>query len=75
MSIQIVSDVRSHFRELIESAGQELGINIRPPLRDYLIQLLDYYTETMNLFPGKQVTLAEIWLQAQATSDTYEKIE
>lgn len=74
MSIHIVSGFREHFTDLVEQAGQELGVEMLPAVRDYLVTLLEYHVQTPNLFPEEvneagqrqPTTLAELWLLAQS---------
>jgi hypothetical protein len=69
MSIQIVSGFQEHFRSLVSEASQHLKLKPLPVVQDYLVRLLEYHVQTDHLFPKTSSTLAELWLEAQNSSE------
>lgn len=75
MSIQIVSGFQDHFRSLVKEAGDHLKVQPLPAVQDYLVNLLEYHVQTDHLFPKKDSTLAELWLESQSTEDVQKQRE
>ncbi len=77
MSILIVKNFEEHFLNLIQKATVDLKIKTSQPIKNYLVQILVYYAQTQNLFPGRSEdtqqkpldTLAELWLTAHQSPD------
>jgi len=69
MTIQIVSNFREHFEALVSEASRHLNQKPLPAVHNYLVQLLEYHVQTVHLFPKGQITLAELWLEAQNATD------
>lgn len=82
MSVQLFLSPRQHFEELVEAGFSKLKIQAHPSVQTYLVNLLEYYLDTRNLYPseinesGQRVpqTMAELWLTAGQSSDA-ERIE
>jgi hypothetical protein len=75
MTIQIVSGFKDHFEPLVIKASNQLKIKMLPVIHDYLVNLLESHGQINRLYPEpkKNLTLAELWLQAQSTEDSYEQ--
>lgn len=82
MSLQLVLSPRQHFEELIEAGFSRLKIQAYPSVRTYLVDMMEFYLDTRNLFPEprdetgqpRPTTMAEIWLQADSLAPA-ERIE
>lgn len=68
----VLENARSFFEEQVEGAFQRLHFHPLPLSRHYLIDLLQHYLFSANLFPpddetgkARRDTLAEMWLRAQ----------
>jgi hypothetical protein len=72
MSVQLFLSPRQHFEELVETGFHKLKIQTYPAVRNYLVDLLEYYLDTRNLYPEelneagqkRPQTMAEMWLTA-----------
>jgi len=68
----LLDSPRSFFNERVEGAMKRLKLQTLPASRTYLVDLLEHYVFSANLFPkddetgkAKRETLAEMWLKAQ----------
>ncbi|MBX2995535.1 MAG: hypothetical protein KF681_11960 [Bdellovibrionaceae bacterium] len=72
MSVQLFVTPRQHFEELVEAGCERLQIKTAPAVQFYLVNLLEFYLDTRNLFPEENAisgqrsapTMAEMWLKA-----------
>lgn len=82
MGLQLFLSPRQHFGELVEAGFSRMKIQTYPAVQTYLVDLLEFYLDTRNLFPEdknesgqpKLHTLAEAWLQVDSLSPN-ERIE
>lgn len=72
---------RDYFNEIVDHALAQRKVKTLPFVRGYLVDLLEYYVPTSNLFDDQdssgrrtRETLAETFLKAQ-TADTLVRIE
>ena len=75
MSIIVSSNFREYFQNILDQAESALKKNMLPAIRDYLVDILEFHSDTRNVFPNKEVTLAEAWLRAQNSEEVQEKME
>lgn len=61
----VLEDPRSFFTTQVDGALKRTGFLPSPRSRTYLIDLLQHYVISSNLFTEKRDTLAEMWLRAQ----------
>lgn len=82
MGLQLFLSPRQHFDELVEAGFSRLKIQTYPAVRTYLVDMLEFYLDTRNLFPdekteagqNKPQTMAETWLQIDSLAP-HERIE
>src|SRR6056297_1994193 len=65
----LITDPGSYFSEAVEEAVQSRGLTTKPASQKYLVDLLQFYLHTENLFQrqdgvSKTSTLAEMFLLA-----------
>ncbi|MCX7675059.1 MAG: hypothetical protein N2Z70_04425 [Bdellovibrionaceae bacterium] len=75
MSILVSASFREYFQKTLDQAEEVLKKNMLPAIRDYLIDVLEFHSDTRNAFPSHEVTLAEAWLRAQNSEEVQEKME
>lgn len=72
MSVQLFISPRQHFEELVGSGFSKLKVQAAPGVQTYLVDLLEFYLDTRNLYPDETAqdgsrrpsTMAEMWLSA-----------
>lgn len=72
MGVQLYLSPRQHFTELVEAGFARLRIQTYPAVQSYLVDLLEHYLDTRNLYPeetdesgkSRPLTMAEMWLTA-----------
>lgn len=75
MSIVLAASFREYFQKTLDQAEEVLKKNMLPAVRDYLVDVLEFHSDTRNAFPSQEVTLAESWLRAQNSEEVQEKME
>lgn len=72
MSVQLIESPREHFQEMVEAGIEKVQIKAPAAVRVYLVDMLEHYLDTQNLYPPEvsesgarlPTTLAEMWLTA-----------